>query len=348
MRAALLASALLLPLRGAAAPSGLYGFNFPMWWNDAYSSPAAARGFADIAATGAGWVALTPTYYVNDDADSEVVSTKATPTDASLRVAIRSARAAGLSVVMKPHVDKISGGARATLSPRDRGRWFKTYRAHLVRLERLSREEGCSLFVVGTELALLTMPGDWSAWREVVAEARREFGGPLTYAANWHSAAHVGFWGELDYIGVDAYYPAAGGTNRTLLKASLFAPAAELFALSRLYGRPVLFTEFGLASQKGANLKPWAWWDFAPVDLETQTAYFDAFLETFAGRSWVAGFLHWAWDPDPSRGGPTDRSMSIKDKPALETFKSRFPASHARHESIAAAALRSLSAPLWQ
>lgn len=353
MRSVLLAVLLASP--ASAAPRGVWGFNFPMWWNDAYASAGAKKAFGDISATGASWVALTPSFYVNDDGDAEVKATPATPTDDSLRSAVRAARSAGLQVVMKPHVDKLSGGARATLNPRDRARWFATYRAHVLRLAKLAREEGCSMYVVGTELSLLTLPGDWPAWRALIKETRDAFGGPVTYAANWHSAAHVGFWGDLDYIGVDAYYPAPGGTNRTFLRASLALPAAELFALSRLYGKPVLFTEFGLASQKGANLEPWAWWDFAPLDLETQTAYMDAFLETFAGRSWVAGFLYWAWDADPSRWGPNDKSMAIAGKPALDAYRARFPRpassplpGASTHAAAAVRAARVMSLPLGQ
>jgi hypothetical protein len=325
MRSAILAL-LLSASSSAARAEPILGFNFPLWSRDGYASGDARRGMGEIAGTGAGWVALTPTLYVNDRGDSVVAATADTPSDDSLRSAIREARARGLKVVLKPHVDSRAGGARAWLYPSDPTRWFTTYRAHLLRYARLAREEDCALFVVGTELALLTGPRDWGAWRALIRDVRAEYPGPLTYAANWHSAAHVGFWRELDYVGIDAYYPVIGGTNAALLNLGFLPVEGEVKALSLLSGRPVLFTEFGIASQKGANLKPWEWREFGAADPATQDAYLAAFYRAFAGKSYVAGFLNWAWDMDPAHRGPQDKSMSLRDKPALAEFERLFPA----------------------
>ncbi|MFI5346354.1 MAG: glycoside hydrolase family 113 [Elusimicrobiota bacterium] len=325
MRSVLIALALCSASPVFAEP--IMGFNFPLWSADGYSSPLGKKGLEEIAATGAGWVALTPTLYVKDRKDSIVAAGPDTPSDESLRAAIRTARSLGLKVAFKPHVDSRQGGARAWLSPSNPARWFSSYRAILLRYARLAREEDCSLFVVGTELALLTGPRDWKAWRVLIRDVRAEYPGPLTYAANWHSAAHVGFWRDLDYIGIDAYYPVLGGTDRRLLGLGWLPYEAELKTLSAVHGRPILFTEYGIASQKGANLRPWEWRDFGPADAEVQAAYIEAFLRAFAGKSYVAGFLHWAWDMDPSHSGPGDKSMSVRGKPALDDIEGLFRAS---------------------
>ncbi|MDE2142788.1 MAG: hypothetical protein KGJ84_10285 [Elusimicrobia bacterium] len=205
-------------------------------------------------------------------------------------------------------MDSLAGGARAWLYPEDPGRWFATYRENLLRYARLAREEKCDLFVVGTELTLLTGPRDWKAWRSLMRDVRAVYPGPLTYAANWHSAVHVGFWEELDYIGIDAYYPVIGGTDRRLLSLGWLPYEAELKVLSAVHGRPVLFTEFGAA------------------DPNAQAAYLESFLRAFAGKSYVAGFLHWAWDMDPAHAGPADKSMSVRGKPALGDLEALFRA----------------------
>lgn len=308
----------------ARAADRILGFNFPLWSQDAYASADAQRGLQEIAATGAGWVALTPTLYVQDRRDSTVTAGPETPSDDSLRSAIRAAHARGLRVALKPHVDGRDGGARAWLEPRDPALWFATYRAHLLRYARLAAEERCELFVVGTELSLLTAPQHWKAWRSLIRETRAVYPGPLTYAANWHSVVHVGFWRDLDYIGVDAYYPVVGGTDRRLLALSWLPYEAELKAVSAAHGRPVLFTEFGAASQKGAGLKPWEWRDYADADPLAQSAYIESFLAAFEKKAWVAGFLHWAWDMDPAHAGVTDKSMSVRGKPALSVLQRLF------------------------
>ncbi len=307
----------------ASAAEPLLGFNYPVWSRDGYGSAAAAASLRALAATGAGWVALTPTLYVKDRRDSAPAPTESTPSDDSLRAAIRAARAAGLQVVLKPHVDLLDGGDRAWLSPRDPARWFAAYRAQILRYAALAHEEGCGLFVVGTELSLLTLPQHWRAWRALIAEVREVYPGPLTFAANWHSAAHVGFWRELDYVGIDGYYPVAAASPR-LMRAELDVWALEAEAVAHAAGRPLLFTEIGIASQRGAQRRPWDYRDFGAVDDAVQADYFETFLDVFGRRANFAGMLAWDWEDAPAP--PGDKSMNLRGKPALHVLEQVFHA----------------------
>lgn len=312
------------PLAGAAEP--ILGFNFPVWWHDAYGYPGAVAAFPAMADMGAGWVAIIPSLHTNDNRDSEIVADDSTAGDDYLRLAIRLAHAQGLKVLFKPHVDSRDGEARAMMHPRDPARWFSLYRGHLLRWARLSQEEGVEMFAVGTELMILTTPPHWETWRGLIRETRAVYKGPLTYASNWHSVEHVGFWSELDYIGVDAYYPVPGGADSAALQANMRPWKLALYALSKLSGRPVLFTEIGLAAQKGANRRPWEYHDVAPLDTAVQAAYMDAFVKTYMGEPWVAGFLYWAWEADSKRIGPDDRSMSAQGKPVEKVLRDAFAA----------------------
>lgn len=319
--AALLACLSLAPSAGAAEP--VLGFNYPVWSTDGYAGASAARAMRDLAATGAGWVALTPTLYVKDRGDAEVAATSATASDDSLRAAIRAARAAGLRVALKPHVDIAGGGVRALMNPKDPARWFALYRARLLAYARLAHEERCGLFVVGTELALLTLPQHTATWRALIRDVRSQFPGPLTYAANWEAAGYVGFWRDLDYVGIDGYYPVVG-SSPALLRAGLETWALGAEAVAHLAGRPLLFTEVGIASQSGAELRPWDYGDFGAANDGVQTAYLQAFLDVFGRRSNFAGFLAWSWyDADAPAG---DKSMNVRGKPALGVLESAFRA----------------------
>lgn len=322
MRGMLLAFLLSAAPSGAAEP--ILGFNFPVWRHDAYGGAGAAAAFPGMADMGAGWVAIIPTLYVKSRSDGEVRAADATASDDSLRRAIRLAHARGLKVLLKPHVDGPDASPRALLNPDDPARWFATYGAHLARYARMAAEEKCEMFAVGTELSLLNLPRHTPAWRALIADARAVYPGPLTYAANWHSVAFVGFWKDLDLIGVDGYFPVPGGSNRAALAAAWRPWVLKLAALSKLYGKPVLFTEVGLAAQKGANLKPWAWNDYAELDLEVQAAYMDSFTRAFGNEPWYRGFLYWAWEADPARTGPKDKSMSVQGKPAGEVLRRAF------------------------
>jgi hypothetical protein len=334
----------------ARAAEPILGFNYPIWSRDGYEAAPAQKDLSELAATGAGWVALTPTLYMKDVHDSAIMATANTPTEKSLRSAIRRAHALNLKVALKPHIDSLDNLWRMNIAPKDPEAWFSNYRAYLLDYARIAREEHCELFVVGTELALLSLPPHWEDWRRLIAAVRGEYHGPLTYAAIAGSAETVGFWRDLDYIGVDGYYPMIGGTDRRLLRLSWIPIMAALHALSAANGRPILFTEFGVASEKGANLKPWDYREFGPVDLDVQAAYVQTFLDAFSTKSYVAGFLNWSWDGDPAHSGPNDKSMSLRGKPALEAFTGLIRASAAAsrpvpdHAPVAARAVAMMDA----
>jgi hypothetical protein len=344
MRGILLACLFSAAPCGAAEP--ILGFNYPSWSADGYGAPRSASSFAEMREMGAGWVAIVPTLYVMDRADSEVLAKGRTATDLSVRTAIRAAHRLGLKVLLKPHVDMPDASPRAWLNPADPARWFATYGAHIERYARLAKEERCEMFSVGTELSLLTQPRHTASWRALIARTRALYPGPLTYAANWHSVALPRFWKDLDFIGVDAYFPLPGGTSRAALDASWKPWVLALAVLSKAEGKPVLFTEIGLTAQTGANLTPWAWDEKGELDLETQAAYMDSFVANLGPQPWFRGFLYWAWEPNAARTGPKDKSMSVQGKPAEEVLRRAFlsgrtpPPEGSWREKLEAIALR--------
>lgn len=324
--AALALATLAAAACASAAPASprIEGFNFPCWWQDCYATAAASRSLTGLARTGAGWAALTPTWFVRSAGDSRIRRTPSTVDDDALRAAMRQARGLGLSVALKPHVDIVDGSFRGSIEPADEALWWSDYREMILHYARIAAEEKAGLFVVGTELARQAVPPRKAQWEALIAEVRRIYPGPLTYAANFYDFTAVPFWRELDYVGIDGYFPAPGGANVSLLRAGLSAYLPLVWSVSKLAGKPVLFTEFGIASQKGASLRPWNYGSFGRVDMAEQAAYIRAFLETFAARSWCAGFFYWAWEADPDAGGPASPTMTVQGKPGQKVLERWF------------------------
>lgn len=307
----------------------LFGFNVPCWYQSCYSEPRAAESLPAIEATGAKWVVLTPTCYMETVASSEIDCASLTPTDASVRELARKAKARGLSVALKPHVDCPGVTIRGLYRPADRGKWFASYRAMMARYARLAAEERLDMLVVGTELASLATFSDQAQWHGLIEETRRVYPGPLTFAADWYAVNAVTFWNKLDYIGVDAYFPLP--PNKTAMAAGWRVYKGWLAALSALHGKKVLFTEFGLSSQKGASWQPMNFREFGPLDLQVQADYFETGLSAFAGENWFAGLWQWDWDMSEDAGGPFDKTMSVQGKPAQKVLERWFkPAAPSR------------------
>lgn len=96
-------------------------------------------------------------------------------------------------------------------------------------------------------------------WSTLIDTLRKEYHGKLTYAANWDDYSPVPFWKELDYIGVDAYFPLAAGKTPAVntIKKGLGKYMKELEQISRQYDKPILFTEYGYRNVDNTTGEPW-------------------------------------------------------------------------------------------
>jgi hypothetical protein len=305
-------------MKNLIVEGGYRGLAFASWKPRAYATAQAADALAQLAATGATDVAIVTTAYLRHDSDSEVaVWDHRTPTHDALRAALRVARRLGLRTALKPQVDLVGGGYRGAIAPNDPDRWFASYRDFLLPLAEVATDEGCASFWIGTELDSMTRYLDH--WREVIEATRALFAGPLVYCANWtdlESDETFELGQIVDIFGVDAYFPVAEDPDASVGEMidawGRWTPFLE--AAAHATGRPLLVTELGCTSQRGAAVEPWDYAERASVDLEVQARYYEAALRALTDCPAVAGLCFWAWGIGPA--GPTDRSHSPRNKPA--------------------------------
>ncbi len=274
------------------------GLTIPSWEADGYRSPELPLILDKVKALGLRRVTFIVTWYQSSLSDSAFGPSDVTPTDDALRVAISEARTRGLAVALKPHIDLPDDTWRGDIRPSDPGLWFGTYQEFIIRYASLAQTAGVSTFIVGTELAGVSKD---SRWRTMIAAARTNFSGKLTYAANWDEADQIRFWGQLDEIGIDAYYPLTeltdGSASAVQLKAGWKAPKQSLKRLATKWGKPVRFTEVGYTRHRGTASAPW---DFAmdtPEASAEQAVAYQALFEAMRTERWFAGPDFWATDP---------------------------------------------------
>ena len=70
------------------------------------------------------------------------------------------------------------------------------------------------LFCIGTELNISVVKRE-KFWRKLIQNIRSRYNGKLSYCSNWDRYEEVGFWEELDYIGISAYFPLCEEINPT-------------------------------------------------------------------------------------------------------------------------------------
>ena len=108
------------------------------------------------------------------------------------------------------------------------------------------------------------------------------------------------FWDQLDWIGVNAFYPLAreNGASDATYAASAAAALDELGELAAVLDMPVVLVEIGYTTRRDAAVEPWLWPDGMRgviVDEREQARALAAIAEAAARRRDVLGFFVWRY-----------------------------------------------------
>jgi len=252
-------------------------------------------------------------------------------TDEGLAETARLARARGIRTLLKPHIWIHTGewvGGIDMKSEEDWHRWFAAYQAFILHYAELAERERMEGLAIGTELPKASRRTD--DWKRLIARIRQVYRGPITYCANWHEAEDVGFWEDLDFIGVQAYYPLTPSEHPKLeeIRAAWVPIVARLAALSKRTGRRVVFTEVGYRSLMGCLAEPWKWDTAGTVDLDVQRDAYQAMFASVWDQPWFGGTFVWKWHPRLGAAGPAIgralRDFTPQGKPALAAIRERY------------------------
>lgn len=244
---------------------------------------------------------------------------------------IREFHAQDISVMIKPQIWIGHGIYTGKILMESEEDWVKleeNYREYIFAFAKLAKEENVEMFCIGTELKHFAEDRP-EYWRELIQELRKNYFGKLTYAGNWDDFDKVNFWDNLDYIGIDAYFPIVNTEKSTLnqLINGWSPPKLKMDTLSSKFEKPILFTEYGYRSVSGCAIKPWDYSEAGKQDEKAQQLALKAFYEVFWDEeNYIGGFL-WKWYPDHSKaGGPKNKMFTVQNKRAertVEAFYSR-------------------------
>jgi len=257
------------------------------------------------------WITIVP-YAAQKDIDSpEVVfyrgdSLENARKDSLWKSQIDIAHANGFKVFLKPHIwltEPTNDKWRSDIyleNEEDWHSWQQDYTAYILNYARIAQANGVDLFCIGAELSRLTIEKT-EFWHQLIKQVKKEYTGQLTYAANWNSEyQHITFWDELDFIGVQAYFPLAKKNNPSLTELSegweKYVPSLE--ATSKEFDRKIIFTEMGYKSTDNSAIEPWSWVENVSskdvnVSLKTQANCYQAFFNSVWNKEWFAGVHIW-------------------------------------------------------
>ena len=320
-------TALAIPANNDLAWS-MRGFNYPSWWHDEYLSPQSPVSLDRIAGTGANWITIVPTQYMENER-SVVIAPEIngrTASDAALARAIDDAHARGLKVLLKPHVDVSNDIWRGEIQPDDAHAWFSSYRTMMDGYARLANAHGVEMIAVGTELASMSGPEYAGEWNSVIGLLRSLYSGPLTYAASQNEYNSVCFWGSLDFLGIDIYFPLSDAGLPSIDELAVgwtgyngFHGRANwvesLESWQARWNKPVIFTELGYRSVRYTARSHWDYSSAGDYDGDLQARAYETVFRVFGNRPWLAGVFWWDWSVTDN-GGLGDTNYTIINKPA--------------------------------
>jgi hypothetical protein len=228
----------------------------------------------------------------------------------------------GLSVMLKPQIWIWRGEFTGTLVMSNEADWKaleNSYSKFILDYAALAQEMEVEVFCIGTELELF-IKNRPQYWSNLIEEIRAIYKGKVTYAANWDEFWRTPFWEQLDYIGIDAYFPISEMQTPSVedcLKG-WSGQREELAAFSRQWDKPIVFTEFGYRSVDYTAKEPWRYdRSMTSINLEAQSNATEALFQSVWGEPWFAGGYIWKWFVTHDKvGGPDNNQFTPQNKPS--------------------------------
>ena len=228
----------------------------------------------------------------------------------------------GIQVMVKPQIWIWHGQFTGHLEMKSEEDWKlleDSYEAFILTFAHTAKAIQADIFCIGTELErfVLNRP---KYWEQLIQKIRKVYKGKLTYAANWDEFKRVHFWNQLDYIGVDAYFPLSQAQSPSIqeLEAGWKPHKESIEKIQKTYQKPILFTEFGYRSVDFTGKEPWdAQRIEGSVNLQAQANGLQAIYNQFWKEDWFAGGFVWKWFHKHDRvGGESNNRFTPQNKPA--------------------------------
>jgi hypothetical protein len=275
-----------------------------------YASAAYERTLGEAARLGANWVSLTPFARVYDLHGTGISLSFEAPfaeNRKAIACAVRQAHARGLRVLIVPHLWVESGEWRGELDPGTDAawaEWSRNYRAFLLTWAEVARDSQVDMLSVGVELRSWLTTAHAASFAPILRDVRQLFPGLLTYAGNWDDIEQTVILGDLDVIGLNAFFPLADkdGASYAELAAGGRRVRAKLEQLAQSWQKPIFFNEFGYTTRDNPAIRPWEWPDKMSHVVPNEAAQAEAYralLSAFVDEPWFAGFFMWRLYADP-------------------------------------------------
>jgi len=235
-----------------------------------------------------------------------------------------------IKIMLKPQIWVSRGVYTGHIEMASEADWQvfeQSYSKFILEYAKLAEVLQADIFCIGTELEKFVAQRP-EYWKRLIGEIKTIYNGKLTYAANWDEFKRTPFWDQLDYIGIDAYFPVSETKTPTVEEclANWQTHKAVIKSTSEVLKKPVLFTEFGYRSVDYSGKEPWrSDRTMNVVNLVAQTNTSQALFETFWKEDWFAGGFIWKWFHNhETAGGENNSRFTPQNKPVEQLIQSHY------------------------
>lgn len=231
-------------------------------------------------------------------------------------------RKKGIKVMLKPQIWVWRGQYTGHIEMESEEQWKMledSYERFILTYAKTAQKIKADIFSIGTELEKFVFNRP-DYWESLIKKIRKVYKGKLTYASNWDEFKRVKFWSQLDYIGIDAYFPITQEKTPSVkdFEKGWKGHKDEIKKIQKTFKKPVLFTEFGYRSLHFTGKEPWDSKRVSgSVDLQAQANGLQAIYNQFWKEKWFAGGFVWKWFHRHDRvGGKDNNRFTPQNKPA--------------------------------
>lgn len=262
----------------------------------------------------------TPTpLYFSDNAGSE--------NDDAVVHAVSMARDMGMYTLLKPQI-YVGGSWPGGIDMPTDAQWdkFHDYYYRWIRhYAFLAEIHEMDALCIGVEFTKATLSQP-DAWREMIKKTRALYSGQLTYAANWGAEfEQIEFWDDLDFIGLNSYYPLSKKDNPTdeELRLQFDTVKTKIKKVYNQFKKPIVFTEIGFRSVDTPWKNPHAEADDT-INEEAQSRSYEVIFEGIKDEPWCQGILWWKFPSYIEYRGEHNNAFTPNNKLAEETVRDWF------------------------
>ncbi len=313
--------------------SYLKGFNFAHEGYSIYNgylSRKATEALVKQKEMGVNATAIVPYSYIREGAAPSYLPISynaGSENDQGVVHSAYEARQLGMQTVLKPQIfiGNSWPGALDMGTDEDWAAFFNYYYRWIRHYAFLAEIHQMDALCIGVEFAIATLTHE-EEWRKMIRKIRGFYQGKLTYAANWGKEfEQLAFWDELDFIGLNSYYPLSKNENPTdeELAANFEVVKGKIEKVYRKFQKPIVFTEIGFRSIDKPWKNPHAEGDDSFNAVHQQRCY-EVIFRGIENEPWCHGILWWKFPTYLEYRGTENSAFTPNNKITEETVKKWF------------------------